>query len=242
MIEKISVVVPIYNSEKTINELLRRLHLSLNEFNDYEIILIDDCSNNFSYSVINDNNVAKTTYIRLIKNVGQQLATFYGLKQTSGDYVVIIDDDLEQSPEDIMKLYNEIKKGFHVVYGIDTNSKGKNFIRAIGSSFRDWLFNRLTNKPKRLKVSSFRIMDRQLVIKVLKANSKFIYLSMEILKNTNLVGNIPVTYQKRKKSNYHLLLLLKIWWMIYLYYGSCKLLKLFRKKLQPFIVKESYKL
>lgn len=242
MIEKISVVVPIYNSEKTINELLSRLHFSLKEFNDYEIILVDDCSNNFSYSVIEDTNIAKTTYIRLLKNVGQQLATFYGLKQTSGDYVVIIDDDLEQNPEDIVKLYSKIKKGLHVVYGIDINGKGKNLIRTIGSSYRDWLFNRLTNKSKEIKVSSFRIMDRQLVNKVLKANSKFIYLSMEILKNTNFIGNIPVTYQKRKTSNYHLLSLLKIWWMIYLYYGKCKLLKLFRKKLRPFIVNESSKL
>ncbi|MCK5811589.1 MAG: glycosyltransferase [Clostridiales bacterium] len=238
MREKISVVVPIYNSEKTIRKLLNRLHLVLYNFNDYEIILIDDCSHDQSYKVIKESNITNTTYIRLSKNVGQQLATFYGLMQTSGDYVIIIDDDLEQNPEDIVKLYSEIKKGFHVVYGIDTKVKQKKLIRSIGSSLRDWLFNRLTNKQKNILVSSFRIMDRQLVNKVLLADCKFIYLSMEILKNTNLVGNVAITYEKNKESNYHLLSLIKIWWMIYLYYGKCNMLKIFRKKLQPFIIEE----
>jgi len=166
------------------------------------------------------------------------MATYFGLKKTNCDYTVIIDDDLEQSPKDIIKIYKEIKKGYDVVYGINEKYNQKGFVRSRGSKIRDYLFNKLTNKPKNLKVCSFRIMNRDIVNKVIKANSKFIYISMEILKNTNNIGNIYLKYTSNNNSNYKFSTLIRLFMKIYIYYSNLLVFKMFRKDIEQFEIGE----
>jgi len=230
--KSISVVVPVYNSEKTLDVLIKRLSKTLSIFNEYQIILVNDNSKDNSFEIINsyakenENIIA----INVIENVGQQLVTFLGLKYAKGDYTVIIDDDLAQNPGDIIKLYSEIEKGYNVVYGIKKNHSNKSVIRNIGSFIRDLTFNTITKKPKHIKVSSFRIMHKEIVEKILKANTKFIYISMEILKHTTNIGNVYVEYTKGTPTNYNFRKLASIIKNMYIYYSKQKV---FRTKEMP---------
>lgn len=119
--KKICVVVPVYNSENTIKELVMKLKQTLSKFKDYSIVLINDNSVDKSHDIIMQlaKSDKKVISISLTENVGQQKATFLGLKYAKGDYIIIIDDDFAHDPEDIRLLYNEALKGYDVVYGID---------------------------------------------------------------------------------------------------------------------------
>lgn len=234
----ISVVVPVYNAEKSLVELISNLKCTLAKFDEYEIIFIDDYSCDNSYNVLNktaigDNSI---TAVKLGENVGQQHATMLGLKRAKYNYIVIMDDDLSHKTEDIIKLYDKAIKGFDVVYGINSLPLKLSTIRAIGSKLRDITFNFLTKKPKNIKVSSFRIMNRQIVDKVTLANTKFVYLSMEILKNTAKISNVYVEYKKGGPTNYSFKKLVRLMMGIYIYYSSIKILKVFRKRFQGYNV------
>jgi undecaprenyl-phosphate 4-deoxy-4-formamido-L-arabinose transferase len=162
---------------------------------------------------------SKIKLINMKENVGQQKATFIGLMEANSDYTVIMDDDLETNPSDILKLYNEVMKGYDVVYGININDKGKSFHRTFGALMRDVMFRVLTKIPKGMKVCSFRIMNKSVVNQILKSNKRFVYISMEILRFTSNISNIFVPYNKNKESNYTMKKLIKLYMNILINYG-----------------------
>jgi undecaprenyl-phosphate 4-deoxy-4-formamido-L-arabinose transferase len=114
-----------------------------------------------------------------------------------------------------------------VVYGVSAAEKGA--IRNLGSRLRDNLFDRITDKPKRIRVCSFRIINRATVEKVVNANTRFVYISLEILKHTSRIGNISVRTGRRAPSGYHLLKLIRLLLRMYVYYTPCRLYKRLRK-------------
>ncbi len=212
----ISVVVPVYNSEKTVSKLVEELLYVLGQFDDYEIILVDDGSLDNSWekisglAIINKSVIA----IKLDRNYGQQSATLCGLSFARYEYTVIIDDDLEQDPSDIKRLYNKALEGYDVVYGIMPYLGPRGF----GSVMRDLLFRVLTKLPKDIKVSSYRIMNRDIRHKVIRANTEFVYVSMEILKYTKNIANIDIKGYKKAETNYSFWKLIKLYFKIYTNY------------------------
>ncbi len=217
----LSVVIPVYNGEKTLVRLVDRLNVVLEPYEGNEIILVDDNSADSSYAVIKDlcQNHPNIIGIKLARNYGQQSAIFCGLQHSKGDYVVIMDDDLEQNPEDIPLLYHEIIKGYDCVYGVKKDERKSRGYRSFGSWLRDMVFNQITHKPKDLKVCSFRIINRETIDKVIKANTRFVYISMEILKHTCNIENIGVLYNTRQSSGYNLCKLIKLLVKIIVYYS-----------------------
>jgi undecaprenyl-phosphate 4-deoxy-4-formamido-L-arabinose transferase len=169
------------------------------------------------------------TAIKLCKNYGQQCAVLTGLKYTNSDFTVIIDDDLQQQPKDIIKLYQEIVKGYDVVYGVNKTAYQKKVIRQFGSRLRDYVFNRITNKPKDIKVCSFRMLNRKTVEQVVQSNNRFVYISMEILKHTRNIGNIKVDYASNNHSNYNLGKLIRLIIKLYITYSPQKMFEPFKQ-------------
>ena len=115
--KEISVVIPVYNSQECVQEISRQIADALKDF-DYEQIMVNDCSKDSSWEEIikvcqSNKNVIG---ISLRKNAGQDSAILAGLNYAKGNFVVIMDDDLQHSPYDILKLYDEAKKGFDVCY------------------------------------------------------------------------------------------------------------------------------
>ncbi len=207
--ETISVVVPVYNASKTLEKIIDKLVDVLSRFKDYEIILVDDCSIDNSFQCLKKlkKQYSKLKVLKLKENSGQQCAILCGLSYSTKDVICIIDDDLDQNPSDILRLYESLSQGFDVVYGITDYKTVKSF----GSIMRDLLFNTITNIPKGIKVSAFRIMKNEIKEKIIQADTSFVYISMEILKYTQNIGNIRVETNKVSESNYTFTKLLNLY-------------------------------
>lgn len=228
--DSVCAVVPVYNAEKTLCALVRRLTDVLSRFSRFSIVLVDDCSQDSSPAIIRElhRKNEHITGILLAKNAGQQSAVFCGLKYSNCGFTVVIDDDLEQDPEDIIALYSEIKKGYDTVYGVNAQDRQKGF-RSLGSRMRDRVFERITDIPKGKKVCSFRIMSKETVDRVLEAKTRFVYISMEILRHTNNIQSIPVHYNPRQSTGYRLWGLARLLIKLYVYYAPNTVFRRLRK-------------
>jgi len=227
--DSLCIVVPVYNAENSLEPLVERLQKVLSGFATWQIVLVNDGSTDGSADKLRKlySRYDNLTAIFLQKNYGQQSALLCGLRECRCNYAAIIDDDLEQDPEDIPLLYDELQKGYDVVYGVGAAERGA--FRGFGSRLRDRLFDHITNKPREMKVCSFRIMNRATVEKVTQADTRFVYISLEILKHTNRIGNVSVRAGERAPSGYRPLRLMRLLMQMYIYYAPCRLLRPVRR-------------
>ncbi len=116
----ISVVVPVYNSEGSLAELVRRVESVLTErAARFELILVNDASRDGSWGVIQDLVAAnpRVRGINLMRNYGQHNALLCGIRAAEYDVIATIDDDLQNPPEEIPRMLERLREGFDVVYG-----------------------------------------------------------------------------------------------------------------------------
>lgn len=224
---EISIVIPIYNSSKSIEELVRRITIVMEEEKTlFEIILVDDQSSDDSLNTISklQEGDPRVLVLALGQNEGQQVATKKGLEIARGEMSVIIDDDLQQQPEDIPKLMVELKKGFDVVYGVP-NRKGYPFYRKCGSGLVDLFLTLFLGKPRKIRVGSFRILNQKTRHHIIQDQTPFVYITAITLGVTKKIGNVEVTYKKRKygKSNYTLKKLVKLFFNLFYYYRKASM-------------------
>lgn len=203
---KLSVVIPVYNGSATIGELIEEIKCKLNGI-DYEVVLINDSSPDKSEEVClgllkKEKNI---TFISLRKNVGEHNAVMCGLKHCKGDCAVIIDDDFQNPPSEILKLYDELRKGYDVVYS-KYKRKNHSVFRNICSKVNDHFATILIEKPKNLYLSSFKIIHRDVIDEIVKYKGPFPYIDGLILRVTSNIGSVFVEHSIRKngKSNYNL--------------------------------------
>lgn len=244
-ITMISIIIPVYNSEKTIRKVCEKIIKVIGDSNiDYEIILIDDYSIDKSYEIMKSLNkqYEHITCIKLKHNYGQQNALLCGLRHGHGDYFVTIDDDLQNMPKDIMTLIKKLNQGYDVVYGIPDTRVHKNY-RNIGTKLKELMFSLILRKPFNIKLTSFRIMKRSIVDKIAKEEASCVYLSASILKYTRNIGNVYVPYYNRiyGKSNYDFRKLYKLFFNILVYYGNMKLFNRYKKNSPQYIIDEILK-
>jgi len=150
---KISVVIPLYNEEKSLEELYERITLSLQPLSDsFELIFIDDGSTDNSFSVLKDlhkrDNLVKA--IRFRKNFGKSAALSTGFKEAKGEIIVTIDADLQDLPEEIPALIKKMDEGYDLVSGWKLKRKDPLF-RKIASR----LFNFITSFYTGVKIHDF---------------------------------------------------------------------------------------
>jgi len=128
----VSVVIPCYRAEGTLRELHARLSQALPKIApDYEIILVDDRGGDSTWEVIQSLAAAdpRVLGVQLSRNFGQHAATICGISKSRGEWVLTLDDDLEQPPEFIPQLYAKAQEGFDLVYGVypeRTHSRWRN--------------------------------------------------------------------------------------------------------------------
>ena len=243
MADLISIVVPVYNGENSLSELYSAIKktAAADQF-EFELILIDDSSSDQSYQEILKlhSQDSRVKGIRLARNFGQQNAIFCGFNYAAGDYIITMDDDLQHRPQDITLLYQQIKKGYDVVYAIP-EERAHSFYRRLGSKITNWLFNLITPKDEGIRVSSFRIINRKLLNKIITCNKSFIYLSAIILEQQAKIANIYTRQEERKygQSNYNFLKLLQLFLKLYLYYGKLPILKYFRSEKKQYLIAET---
>ncbi|HMB00634.1 MAG TPA: glycosyltransferase family 2 protein, partial [Spirochaetota bacterium] len=137
----ISIVIPIYNEEAIIEELFNRTIQALASFtNDFEIICVNDGSKDQSEAKLTaaHNKDKRFKIISLSRNFGHQAAILAGLSYTKGDYIGIMDGDLQDPPELFQKFLEKIKQGYDVIYAVRTKRKESFLKKAVY-----WLYYRL---------------------------------------------------------------------------------------------------
>lgn len=199
----LSVVIPVYNSASAITAVVDDCFTALSHL-DFEIVLVDDGSVDGSHIAIF--NLAEThsniKAISLAKNVGEFNAVMCGLNHASGDYVAIIDDDGQNPPAEILKLLTEAEKGHDVVYARYDEKKHAGW-RNAGSRFSNYVAWLITNKSKDLYLSSFKVLSRPLVKKIITYTNANVYPDVLVLKYAENIGVVEVAHKESAiKSRY----------------------------------------
>lgn len=161
----ISIVSPVYRGEKMVAELVRRNVESVTTItDDYEIILVNDASPDNSWNEIVKQCAQnpKVKGINLSRNFGQHYAITAGLHYATGDWVVVMDCDLQDRPEEIPNLYRKAMEGFDIVYARRVARKDK-FFKRFSSTIFHWVYNWLSGLEADKTIANFGIY-RQCVI------------------------------------------------------------------------------
>jgi|UniRef100_A0A7V5XZ44 dolichol-phosphate mannosyltransferase len=175
----LSVVIPVYNEEKVLNLLHQELTRVLNSLNrEYEIIYVDDGSVDSSYLLLKKFAQAdrRVKVIKLARNFGQQAAVSCGLEYCKNDGVIIMDADLQDSPELIKEFVKYWQMGYDIVYHIRKKRLGEPFWKVLGTKIFYFLLTRFSNINIPPNVGLFRLVDRKVVLalKNLKEEKKFL--------------------------------------------------------------------
>lgn len=143
----LSVIIPVFNEEKNLHRLFERLCPIIKSMGQgYEIITVDDGSSDRSFEILKEiqKEEKKLKIIKLRRNYGQHPATFSGFQTAQGKFIVTLDADLQNSPEDIPKLLEKIKEGYDVVSGRRAERKDSSFRRKLPSIIVNWFISRQT--------------------------------------------------------------------------------------------------
>ncbi len=203
---EISIVVPVYNSEETLIELSTRLNKVLDIVaSNYEIILVNDGSKDSSGLII-DELSKKFDWIRpihLMRNYGQHNALLCGINNANYEYIVTLDDDLQNPPEEIPKMLNEIAKGYDVVYGTPENEK-HGILRDFASVITKASLKLAMGAKSAKNVSTYRILRKNLSKSFNHFSGSFICIDVLLTWGTTNFSAVAVKHDHRKvgKSNY----------------------------------------
>ncbi|RKS50601.1 dolichol-phosphate mannosyltransferase [Gillisia mitskevichiae] len=173
----LSIVSPVYNAEKIIPALVERIESSIQKItSDYEIILVEDCGPDNSWEVIENitNTNPKIIGIKLSRNFGQHYAITAGLDHAKGDWVVVMDCDLQDQPEEIEKLYKKAQEGFDIVLGRRFDRKDRFFKKFFSKMFYRTL-GYLTGSEQDESVANFGIYNRNVVNAVVSMRESIRY-------------------------------------------------------------------
>ena len=144
----LSVIIPVYNEEESIRPLYAKVKEACNNLDgkDYEIIFIDDGSEDSAFDILNDlhDNDSKVIVIRFRRNFGQTAAMSAGFLHAKGKFIISMDGDLQNDPEDISRLLEKIEEGYDIVCGWRKDRKDKFFSRKVPSVAANWIISMLT--------------------------------------------------------------------------------------------------
>lgn len=217
---ELSFVIPVYNGSSTVGDLVRRIHELYADL-ALQVVLVNDGSQDDSEatcSALVDEWPETVTFVHLARNFGEHNAVLAGLVQTTGRFVAILDDDGQNPPEEVRRLYDEIRSGgFDVVYG-RYRVKKHNWFRNLGSWFNDRMANFMLKKPRGLYLSSFKVLDRFLADEIVHYDGAFPYIDGLILRATSNIGQIDVEHRDRDESasGYTLRKLFLLWLNMFL--------------------------
>lgn len=216
MKEKVSFVIPCYNSSLTLEKVVAEIRDTMERLNKYtwEIILVNDCSPDNTFQVIEKLCTRYTNIcgVNLAKNFGQHGALMAGFHQVKGDILVCLDDDGQTPADEVGRLLDKIEAGEDVVYASYAH-KQHSLFRNFGSFVNEKMAQFLLGKPKELYVSSYFAARRFIVDEMLKYENAYPYVIGLVLRTTKKISNVPVNHRQREigESGYTLSKLLGLW-------------------------------
>lgn len=211
----LSIVIPVYRGATTIGQVVAELS-ALAPAGGIEIVLVNDGSPDDSGDVCRSllrTATVPIVYIEHARNYGEHNAVMTGLRRARGDYVITMDDDLQNPPEEVINIYDHARLGgwdvVYTRYAVKQHARWRN----LGSQFANAVADRLLDKPKGLYLSSFRCMSRLVVESVTRYTGPYPYVDGLIMQVTQRIDSIEVRHLPRieGRSNYNLTRLVRLW-------------------------------
>ena len=206
----ISVVIPVYKAEYCLNELYQRLKISLEIIStNFEIIMVEDCGGDNSWQVIEKLAMSDSRIrgIQFSRNFGQHYGITAGLDISAGDWVVVMDCDLQDAPEEIPRLYKKAQEGYDVVLASRTERKDT-FVKQLSSKIFYKVLSYLTETTYDGSHGKFRIMSKPVVdnFKTMREQLRFFgglvqwmgypTTSLAVIHNERFQGQSSYTFKK----------------------------------------------
>ncbi len=212
--KKISVIVPCYNSEKSIKAVVENVLHTLKEKYICQMILVNDYSKDNVWDVITElcscyDNVIG---LSLARNFGQQSARMAALEYVTGEYVVFMDDDGQHEASDILRMIDKLETGYDIVYAYFRHKKESGF-RVWGSKINRRMTDWVMGTPKNVHTSSFFVARRFVVDKLRDYYNPSPYIFGYFMHITRNIADIEVEHHERiyGKSGYTLRKLIGLW-------------------------------
>jgi polyisoprenyl-phosphate glycosyltransferase len=211
---KISVIIPLYRCSNFIEELTNRLHQTLQKISfDYEIIYVNDASPENDWQIVcsEAKKNIKVKGINLSRNFGQHYAITAGLNCAQGEWIVVMDGDLQDMPEEINKLYSKTKEGFEIVCAQRIKRKD-HYLKKLSSYLFYKIFSYLTDTKQDESIANFGIYHHKVIDSILSMNDNIRYFPTMIQWVGFNKTNIEVDHGQRSagSSSYNLYRLTKL--------------------------------
>ncbi len=212
---KLSVVIPCYNSEKSIKNVVGELLTYVKDYDDFEVILVNDCSRDNTWRVISTMARENTNIkaIDLALNAGQHSAILTGLRYSTGDYVAVIDDDGQTPSSYIPQMIDKINDGWDVVCARYDERGKRTLFRNLGSNMAIRMQKWLLKEPEDLMVTVFFVAKKFVVDEITRYDQPYPYIAGLLLRTTAKITNITMEQRSRLQgdSGYSYRKLLRLW-------------------------------
>ncbi len=197
-----SVVVPVYNSEHTLEELYERLKNTFEHtlHENFELILVDDSSRDHSFEIMQKlrNQDHRVKIVQMARNFGQHPALLCGFSFVKGDFVITMDDDLQHQPEELPKMIRVMNDRPDVdVILASYEGRQHNAVRRFGSKVSIWATSKMLGKDPSLEITSYRLMRRFIVEALLKDHTHLPQIGNLLVQSSNRIINVPVKHAAR---------------------------------------------
>ncbi|MCB5110483.1 glycosyltransferase family 2 protein [Streptococcus mutans] len=171
--KKLSIVIPCYNEEETIYPFLKETQKVERQMSDelfFDYYFINDGSSDKTLTVLREAaaQFENVHYLSFSRNFGKEAALLAGLEAVDGDLITVMDADLQDPPELLIKMYSKLKQGYDVVGTRRADRKGEPFIRSLFAKTFYWLINKISSTEMVDGARDFRLMTRQVVDSILK--------------------------------------------------------------------------
>jgi undecaprenyl-phosphate 4-deoxy-4-formamido-L-arabinose transferase len=212
--QRISIVIPVYRGARTIGPLVDRLEQQVGRVRELELVLVNDGSPDDSAEVCRAlaGNRPHVRFVNLSRNFGEHNAVMAGLNHATGGIAVIMDDDAQNPPEEVMGLVTAVEAGADVAWS-RYEKKQHSWFRNLGSRMNDRVATVLLHKPKDLYLSSFKAINRFVIDEVIRYHGPYPYLDGLILRVTRNYATVLCAHHGREvgKSGYTLRKLVSLW-------------------------------
>ena len=212
-----SFVIPCYNSSESIRHVVELTMEEMEKMNrrEFEFVLVNDYSSSTKTMPVLKKLAEEypcVTVLNLAKNAGQHNAIMAGLNYAKGDILIGMDDDMQTHPSQLPYLFEELEKGYDIVYGYYPEKKHSAF-RNFGSWVNYISVRILIGKPKELKTSSYWVARKFVRDSVIEYQAPYAYIQGLFLRTTRNISCIPIQHFQREEgeSNYTFKRLLKLW-------------------------------
>ena len=214
--KKLSFIIPCYGSEKTVGQVIEEIDkvVSKNPRYDYEIIAVNDCSPDNVWKVLKNiaQNNSKVKLINLAKNMNRPGALMAGMSETTGDYIILMDDDGQCPMESLWKLIEPLENGHDVSIAKYPTYKQSKF-KSFGTIVNRKMTEIVMEKPKDLSFTNFSALKRYIVEEITKYKNPYPYLTGLLLRTTSDIVNVEMEERERitGSTNFTFKKMLNLW-------------------------------